>query len=117
MKRRSKPQTITYTQPSIFASEGFAGFPATLFLIEVEPGRYAANNATLPDLTQIDGLACFKSCEDACIYMSLSENRGIVGVTKEVTFSEARYIAKEKEQLNCLLLFANGFIIDYHFTE
>jgi hypothetical protein len=91
---------------------GFGGFPDRLFLINVGDGKYAANNATLPDGQMVDGLACFPSPDDATTYMGLLA--GLSGKIVGATFEEAREIAISKPKLSCLLLFAGGKIVDVH---
>ena len=91
---------------------GFGGFPDRLFLINVGDGKYAANNATLPDGQVVDGLACFPSPDDATTYMGLLA--GLNGKIVGATFEEARQIAISKPKLSCLLLFAGGKIVDVH---
>lgn len=94
---------------------GFGGFPDSVSLISVGEGRYAANNATLPDGQVVDGLACFPSADDAVSYMGLLA--GLTGDIVQKTFEEARQIAISKPKLNCLLLFQDGRIIDVHFVR
>ncbi|HWA84313.1 MAG TPA: hypothetical protein VG820_12795 [Fimbriimonadaceae bacterium] len=94
---------------------GFGGFPDKLFLISVGDGKYAANNATAPDGTMLDGLACFPSPDDATTYMGLLA--GLSGDIVGKTFEEAREIAKSKPRLNCLLLFLAGHIVEIHFIR
>lgn len=94
---------------------GFGGFPDSLHLISVGGDKYAANNATAPDGTQLDGLACFPSPDDATTYMGLLA--GLNGEIVKKSFEEAREIAKSKPRLNCLLLFVAGHIIEIHFVR
>lgn len=94
---------------------GFGGFPDKLYLISVGDGKYAANNATAPDGTVLDGLACFPSPDDATTYMSLLA--GLNGDIVSKTFEEAREIAQSKPKLNCLLLFVGGHIVEIHFVR
>lgn len=94
---------------------GFGGFPDRLFLISVGGDKYAANNATAPDGTVLDGLACFPSPDDATTYMGLLA--GLSGEIVGKTFEEAREIAKGKPKLNCLLLFLAGKIVEVHFVR
>lgn len=94
---------------------GFGGFPDKLFLISVGGDKYAANNATAPDGTPLDGLACFPSPDDATTYMGLLA--GLSGDIVGKTFEEAREIAKGKPKLNCLLLFVAGHIVEIHFVR
>ena len=94
---------------------GFGGFPDKLFLISVGGDKYAANNATAPDGTALDGLACFPSPDDATTYMGLLA--GLSGDIVGKTFEEAREIAKGKPKLNSLLLFVAGHIVEIHFVR
>jgi hypothetical protein len=94
---------------------GFGGFPDKLFLISVGGDKYAANNATGPDGSTLDGLACFPSPDDATTYMGLLA--GLSGDIVGKTFEEAREIAKGKPKLNCLFLFVAGHIVEIHFVR
>jgi hypothetical protein len=94
---------------------GFGGFPDKVYLISVGGGKYAANNATAPDGTVLDGLACFPSPDDATTYMGLLA--GLSGEIVSKTFEEAREIAKGKPKLNCLLLFLGGHIVEIHYVR
>lgn len=94
---------------------GFGGFPDRLFLISMGEGRFAANNATAPDGTALDGLACFPSPDDATTYMGLLA--GLSGEIVGKSFEEAREIAKGKPKLNCLLLFVGGHIVEIFFVR
>ncbi|MEQ1933055.1 MAG: hypothetical protein ABL962_04140 [Fimbriimonadaceae bacterium] len=90
--------------------EGYGGFPESLFLIAVGPEKFAANNITLPDGDKINGLATFPSPDDATSYMGM-----LAGLSGEIvgrSFEEARQIAISKPVLACVLLFAEGRIID-----
>jgi hypothetical protein len=98
-----------------FDLESFGGFPAKLFLISVGEGKYAANNATAPDGSVLDGLACFPTPDDAMVYTGLLA--GLNGEIVSKTFEEAREIAKSKPQLNCLLLFVDGKIVEIHYVR
>lgn len=94
---------------------GFGGFPDRLHLISMGDGKYAANNATAPDGSTLDGLACFPSPDDATTYMGLLA--GLSGEIVSKSFEEAREIAKGKPRLNCLLLFAGGHIVEIHYVR
>jgi len=94
---------------------GFGGFPDRVYLVSVGGDRYACNNATAPDGTPLDGLACFPSPDDATTYMGLLA--GLSGQIVSKTFEEAREIAKSKPRLNCLLLFLGGHIVEIHFVR
>ena len=94
---------------------GFGGFPDKLYLLSMGDGKFAANNATAPDGTELDGLACFPSPDDATTYMGLLA--GLSGEIVGKTFEEAREIAKGKPKLNCLLLFVAGHIVEIHFVR
>ncbi len=96
---------------------GFMGFPASVYIIEIENGLHAANNATLPDGATVNGLACFPEISDATCYMELPTKRGLSGSIVKVAFDRARELAKDKLKLNSLLLFRSGKIVDYHFVE
>ncbi len=91
---------------------GFGGFPDRIFLIQVGEGKYAANNATLPDGQVVDGLACFPTPDDAMVYTGLLA--GLNGEVVGKSFEEAREIAISKPRLSCLLLFVDGKIVDIH---
>lgn len=94
---------------------GFGGFPDHIYLISVGDGKYAANNATLPDGESINGLACFPTLDDATTYMGLLA--GLSGDTVKKTFEEARQIAKSKEVLHAMFLFDGGRIVEIHFVR
>jgi hypothetical protein len=96
---------------------GFGQFPAQVFVIKVEDGKYAANNATLPDGFTFDGLACFRERTDATAYMELPNQRGISGEVVSLSFEDARSIAKSKPMLTGLLLFVRGTIVEFHFVK
>ncbi|RYG41636.1 hypothetical protein EON79_20430 [bacterium] len=84
-------------------------------MIAVGEGKFAANNATLPDGQHVDGLACFPSADDATVYMGL-----LAGLNGEITgksFEEARQIAISKPKLQCLLLFVDGKIVEVHWVR
>ncbi len=95
--------------------QGFGGFPNKLFLISAGEDKYAANNATLPDGQNIDGLATFPDADEATTYMSLLAGLGGEIVSK--TFEEAREIAVSKPRLMCLFLFVAGRIADVHWVR
>lgn len=94
---------------------GFGGFPDRLFLISVGENRYAANNVTLPDQQNVNGLACFPSADDATTYMGLLA--GLSGEIVGKSFEEAREIAISKPVLSCMLLFDGGRIVDVHWVR
>jgi hypothetical protein len=94
---------------------GFGGFPDRLFLISVGDGRYACNNATLPDGQNINGLACFPSPDDATTYMGLLG--GLSGDLVGKSFEEAREIAIGKPVLGALFLFVGGRIVEVHYIR
>jgi hypothetical protein len=94
---------------------GFGGFPDRLYLVSAGEGKFAANNATLPDGQVVDGLACFPSMDDATVYMAMPT--GLAGEVVSRSFEEAREIAKSKPKLNCLLLFVDGKIVEVHFVR
>jgi hypothetical protein len=112
-------QTITQDPGGITLIEdelgGFGGFPDRLNLISMGGDKYAANNATAPDGTALDGLACFPSPDDATTYMGLLA--GLNGEIVGKSFEEARQIAQSKPKLNCLLLFVAGHIVEIHFVR
>lgn len=94
---------------------GIGGFGDRVFLISVGDGKFAANNATLPDGQNVNGLACFPSADDATTYMGLLA--GLNGDIVQKSFEEAREIAKSKPALSCLFLFVDGKIADVHFVR
>lgn len=94
---------------------GFGGFPDRLYLCSVGPGLYAANNATAPDGTMLDGLASFPTLDDGTTYMSMP--LGMSGELVAKSFDEAREIAKSKPKINSLLLFVAGRIVEIHFVR
>lgn len=95
--------------------EGFGRFPGVVYLIALGDGLYAANNATIPDGTVVDGLACFRDPENAALYMEWP--RGLSGTIESLTFDAARELAKAKMKLNCLLLFSKCKIVEFHFIR
>ncbi|MFI5384933.1 MAG: hypothetical protein ACHQ50_02325 [Fimbriimonadales bacterium] len=112
LQTTANPSGITLIEEEL---GGFGGFPDKLFLISVGDDLYAANNATAPDRTILDGLACFPSPDDATTYMGLLA--GLSGEIVAKSFEEAREIAKGKPKLNCLLLFLAGHIVEIHFVR
>lgn len=94
---------------------GYGSFPDKLFLISPAEGKYAANNVTLPDGQNVDGLACFPSPDDATTYMGLLA--GLNGEIVSKSFEEAREIALSKPKLSCLLLFVDGRIVEVHYVR
>ena len=86
-----------------------------MYLIAVEGGKYAANNATTPDGEFVDGLACFPDQDDAVAYMGLPKS--LRGSVVSVTFDESREIAKCKACLGALLLFVMGRIVEIHYIR
>jgi hypothetical protein len=95
--------------------EGFGGFPNQLFLISVGGGKYAANNASLPDGQTVDGLATFPDADEATTYMGMLS--GLSGDIVSKTFDEAREITVSKPRLMCMFLFAAGKIVDVHWVR
>lgn len=95
--------------------EGYGGFPNQLYLISVGDGRYAANNATLPDGQNLDGLASFPDPDEATTYMGLLA--GLNGEIVAKSFEEAREIAKSKPRLSCVFLFVGGKIVEVHYVR
>src|SRR4051812_18833737 len=93
-----------------FQLEGYGGFPNQLYLISVGDGKYAANNATLPDGQNLNGLACFPDPDEATTYMGMLA--GLNGEIVAKSFEEAREIAKSKPALSCLFLFVGGKIVE-----
>lgn len=89
---------------------GYGGFPDRLFLISAGEDKYAANNVTLPDGQNINGLAAFPSPDDATSYMAILA--GLSGDIVGKSFEEARQIAISKPVLHCLLLFVSGKVVD-----
>lgn len=94
---------------------GFGGFPGQVYLISVGDGKFAANNATLPDGQKVDGLAAFPDPDEATTYMSLLA--GLSGDIVAKSFEEAREIAKSKPRLSCLFLFVAGRIVEVHYVR
>ena len=94
---------------------GFGGFGDRVFLISAGDNKYAANNVTLSDGQNMNGLACFPSPDDATTYMSLLA--GLNGEIVQKSFEEAREIAKSKPVIDCLLLFNGGKIVDIHYVR
>lgn len=113
--------SITLDQPpkGIILDEselgGFGGFPDSLYLISVGNDKYAANNATLPDGQNVNGLATFPDQEEAKGYMGLLA--GLSGEIVQKSFEEAREIAKSKPVLSCLFLFVFGKIVEVHYVR
>ena len=95
--------------------EGFGGFPNTLYVIDCGGGRFAANNATLPDGQTVDGLATFPDPDEATTYMGLLA--GLGGEIAKKTFEEAREITVSKPRLMCMFLFAGAKIVDVHWVR
>lgn len=94
---------------------GFGGFPDKIYLISVGADKYAANNATLPDGGNINGLACFPDPDEATTYMGLLA--GLSGEIVSKSFEEAREIAKSKPVLSALFLFSAGRIVEVHYVR
>lgn len=95
--------------------EGFGGFPNVLYVIDCGGGRFAANNATLPDGQTIDGLATFPDPDEATTYMGLLA--GLGGEIAKKSFEEAREITVSKPKLMCMFLFVGGRIADVHWVR
>lgn len=93
----------------------FGSFPEEIYLIDMGDGKFACNNATTPDGMTVNGLACFPSPDDATTYMG--DLAGLSGKIKKSSFQEAREIAKSKEVLDCLFLFAGNRIVEIHFVR
>jgi hypothetical protein len=112
-------QTLTSPPQGIILEEselgGFGGFPDRLYLISVGEGKFAANNATLPDGENVNGLACFPDPDEATTYMGLLA--GLSGEIVTKSFEEAREIAKSKPVLSCLFLFVGGKIVEVHYVR
>jgi hypothetical protein len=109
---QNPPQGIILEE---FQLEGYGGFPNQLYLISVGPDKYAANNATLPDGQNVNGLACFPDPDEATTYMGLLA--GLNGEIVAKSFEEAREIAKNKPVLSCLFLFVGGKIVEVHYVR
>ncbi|MEQ1821145.1 MAG: hypothetical protein ABL949_01415 [Fimbriimonadaceae bacterium] len=107
MRLEELPTSFTLDESML---EGYGGFPDSLFLIEVGSEKFAANNVTLPDGQVINGLATFPSPDDATTYMGMLA--GLSGDIVGRSFEDARQIAISKPVLSCVLLFAEGRIID-----
>lgn len=95
----------------------YGGFGDQLFLIKVGDDLYAANNVTLEDGQQINGLATFGNADDAYGYMGLDLARGISGDVIQRSFEEARQIAIQKPRISALLLFQGNRVIDVHYVR
>ncbi len=95
--------------------ESVGAFGNTLYLIGMGPDKYAANNVTLPDGQNVNGLATFPSPDDATTYMALLA--GLSGEIVKKSFEEAREIAKSKPSLICMLFFVDGKIVDVHYVK
>lgn len=112
-------QTLTSPPQGIILEEfelgGFGGFPDKVFLISVGGDKYAANNATLPDGQNINGLACFPDADEATTYMGMLA--GLSGEIVSKSFEEAREIAKGKPVLSALFLFSGGKIVEVHYVR
>ena len=115
MKQKTETKIALDIAP--MANDGFGRFPGRLYVIKVSLGLYAANNATLPDGSLVDGLACFPERDDATQYMALPAKRGIEGTISAKSFDQARQIAKSKQHLDSLLLFVGGKIVEYHYIR
>lgn len=98
-----------------FQLEGYGGFPNALYLIGVGEDKYAANNATLPDGQNVNGLATFPDPDEATTYMGLLA--GLNGKIVAKSFEEAREIAKSKPVISCLFLFVSGKIVEVHYVR
>lgn len=92
--------------------EGHGLFGDRIYLIKVGENLYAANNVSLPDGQQINGLAAFLTPDDATSYMKLDMARGISGEIQGKAFEDARQLAISKPKLSAILLFAANHIID-----
>jgi hypothetical protein len=111
-------QTVQNPAPKLFEEierEGYGGFPDKLYLISVGGGKYAANNASLPDGQNLEGLATFPDADEATTYMGLLA--GLSGDIVSKTFQEAREIAQSKPRLSCIFLFVAGKIVDVHYVR
>lgn len=106
------PSPILFDLPEF---EGYDEFPNALFLISAGDGKYAANNATLPDGQVISGLASFPNADEATTYMGLLA--GLNGEIVSKSFQEAREIAKSKPVLSAVFLFVSGKIVDIHYVR
>jgi hypothetical protein len=114
-------RTVEESPSSVVLEEdllgGYGGFGDRVFLIHVGDERYAANNVTLPDSQNINGLAAFPSADDAVTYMGQDMARGIGGDIVQKTFEEARQIAISKPTLQAVLLFVGNRVVDYAFVR
>ena len=97
--------------------EGFQGFPGRFYVLAIPQDKYAALNATLPDLQVLDGIVCFPEPEDAVKFMELPSPKSIQGRITSMTFEEARQVALSRPRLNSLILHIQGRIADYHFVR
>jgi hypothetical protein len=96
---------------------GFQGFPGRLYVLSIPVEKYAAVKATLPDLDILDGIACFPEPDDAVQFMALPSPKSIQGRITSATFDEARAIALSRPNLNSLVLYVKGRLVDYHFVR
>lgn len=94
---------------------GYGGFPEQVFLISPDGEKYAANNVTLPDGQNVNGLAAFPSRDDASVYQGMLA--GLSGDIVSKSFEEARQIAVSKPILSCVLLFHENHIVDICFVR
>jgi hypothetical protein len=109
-----RPGIITDETPDL---DDLHGFPESVCLIEVQPGKYAANNGTTPppDPMVIDGIACFHNEASANAYMK--SEKGISGNVVPKTFQEAREIALSKApKIKGLFLMVGDHIAAIHYT-
>jgi len=108
----SAPTSITLEEELL---GGYGGFPDQLFLISVGDDKYAANNVTLPDGQNINGLATFPSRDDASSYQGILA--GLSGDIVAKSFEDARQIAISKPILSCVLLFHDNRVVDMCFVR
>lgn len=93
----------------------FSDFPSDLWVLQCPDGKHWCINATLPDLEEIDGLACFESEVQAVRYESSCAMLG--GSAKPVPFDTAREIAKSIPRADAILLVKNSKVVDFHYVR
>lgn len=91
------------------------GWPESLCVIEVSPGKYAANHADTkglePDPQKIDGLAVFETEASANDYMGALN--GLSGTVVPKTFAECRQIVVDKNpKITAMFLMVGSSIKD-----
>lgn len=114
------PPEIQEDQLSSGLEDSFLDIPEIVFLIRLGRGRYVAQNATMPDLGELNGLTCFLTKQDAEEYQARAKEGTVVAMRGEVvakSWEEARQIAISKPLLSCLFILKGTAIIDVHFVR